>query len=99
MAYGLMGLAVVVARAQPVHATRLLEVAEALREAAGVTIWPPRRTLYDDALQTVHAALGAAALDVAWAEGRAMTLERAVEYALQSDRAGSVPTCAMCPPA
>jgi hypothetical protein len=81
-------LAVVAARDQPVGAARYFGAAEALRESLGVAIWPVRRALYDHALETVRAALDAEAFDVVWAEGRAMTLEQAVEYALERDYVG-----------
>jgi len=85
VASGLMGLGVVTAREQPMRAARHFGAAEALREVVGVTIWPPRRKLCDHALEAVRDALGAAAFAAAWAEGSAMTLERAVEYALERD--------------
>jgi predicted ATPase/transcriptional regulator with XRE-family HTH domain len=89
VASGLVSLAVVAARDQPVRAARYFGAAEALRESIGVAIWPVRRALYDHALDTVRAALDAEAFDVAWAEGRAMTIEQAVGYALGRDPAPS----------
>jgi predicted ATPase len=82
VAHMMMDLAVVAAHTQPVHAACLFGAAEALREAVGVGIWPPRQKLYDQALAMGRDALGAAEFTAAWAEGRAMSLERAVEYAL-----------------
>jgi hypothetical protein len=87
VAYGLKGLAVVAAREQPMRAARQFGAAEALLEALGGISWPPRRTLYDHALETVRAGLDAETFAAAWAEGRAMTLDQAVEYALGRGRA------------
>lgn len=66
-------------------AARHFGAAEALRESAGGTIWSARRKLYDSALETLHAALGIDAFAAAWAEGRVMTREQAVAYALVRD--------------
>jgi hypothetical protein len=84
-AHVVMDLAVAAAREQPVHAARLFGAAEALREEIGAAIWPSRRPLYEQALGTVRDALGTGAFAAAWGEGLAMTLERAVEYALQHE--------------
>jgi hypothetical protein len=81
-AYALMGLAVVAGSDDPARATRLLGAAGALRQAAGALVWPERRKLYDGALEAVRAALGPRSFHAAWAEGRAMTRDQAVEYAL-----------------
>lgn len=83
--YDLMGLAVLAAPAEPERAARYFGAAEALRETAGVAVWPTRRTQYDAALAMLHAALDAPARAAAWAEGRAMTREQAVAYALARD--------------
>ncbi|HLJ66619.1 MAG TPA: BTAD domain-containing putative transcriptional regulator [Chloroflexota bacterium] len=87
IANGLMGLAVATVPADPVRAARSFGAAEALRETAGLAIWPGRQLLYDPALATVRAALGAETLAAAWAEGRAMTREQAVAYALAGEPA------------
>jgi transcriptional regulator with XRE-family HTH domain len=83
IASGLDGLAVVAAGTQPVRAARQFGAAEALRNAHSLAVLATRRPLYEPVLQAVRAALGTAAFDAAWAEGRAMTREQAVAYALE----------------
>jgi hypothetical protein len=68
-----------------VHAARLFGAAEALRAAIGSPIPPIERAEYERAVAASRTALGEAAFAAAWAEGRAMTLERAVEFALAAD--------------
>jgi predicted ATPase len=66
--------------------TRLFAAAEALREILGRDRLPPFQTEYDRRVASARAALGDAAFSAAWADGRAMTLEQAIEYALQEER-------------
>ena len=72
-------LAVAVGRMD--RAARLQGAAEALRETIGVPLSPSERALYEvTMLPAVRAAPGFAA---AWAEGRVMSVEQAVAYALE----------------
>jgi len=64
------------------RAPRLFAAAEALRDAMGVPIPPYGREEYDPHIAALRHALGDDAFAVAWAEGRAMTLEEAVQEAL-----------------
>lgn len=82
VSYGIHGLAVAAAPADAMRSARLYGAAEALREAAGAVMWPPRRHLYDRSAEAVRDAVGAADC-VARAEGRAMSGAAAVAYALQ----------------
>jgi hypothetical protein len=75
-------------RGQPEQAARFLGAAEALRESMGTSISPVRRADYDSLVAQVHAALSKEAFTSAWAAGRAMTMEQAIDYAFQ----GSAPT-------
>jgi hypothetical protein len=68
---------------RPQEAARLLGAAEALLKASGSTWWPADRVEYERNLATLRAALSEAAFAAAWAEGQAMTLERAIAYALE----------------
>ena len=80
-------LAVAVGRAD--HAARLQGAAEALRETIGVPLSPSERALYEmTTLTPVRAAQGEHGIASAWAEGRAMTLEQAVAYALDEQPSG-----------
>ncbi|MFQ5874043.1 MAG: tetratricopeptide repeat protein, partial [Dehalococcoidia bacterium] len=78
---GLAGLTC--ARGQPERAARLFGAAEALCEAIGAPLSPADRADYDRDVSTVHAGLDEEAFAAAWAEGRAMTLEQAIAYALR----------------
>jgi hypothetical protein len=64
------------------RAARLRGAAEAGREAIGTPSSPTERAEADIDIAAVRAALGESQFATAWAEGRAMTLEQAVAYAL-----------------
>jgi predicted ATPase/transcriptional regulator with XRE-family HTH domain len=67
------------------RATRLAGAEEALREALGnpaIFIVPSERPKYAADLEALRLALGPEAFAAVWAEGRAMTAEEAVAYAL-----------------
>ena len=62
--------------------------AERLREEIGAAPWPAKRQRFDRQVAAARAALGDdAAFDAAWQEGRAMSLDQAIEYALASNDA------------
>jgi tetratricopeptide (TPR) repeat protein len=63
------------------RAARLIGAASSLREAMGTPLPPVDRPGYERDVANARAALGEAALTAAWAQGRAMTLAQAVEYA------------------
>ena len=65
------------------RAAWLLGVAEAMREAADAAMAAFERPEYDEAVSELRAQLDEATLMNAWAEGRAMTLEQAIAYALR----------------
>jgi predicted ATPase/DNA-binding CsgD family transcriptional regulator len=73
------------ARGQPARATRLFGAAEAARERIGTLVDAPERPVYDTAVAGVRARLGETAFTAAWAEGRAMSLEQAMDYALATE--------------
>jgi predicted ATPase/class 3 adenylate cyclase len=79
----LEGLAAVAcARSRYGEGARILGAAEALREATGFQPAPFEQADHDHLVVSVRATLGDAAFAAAWSEGRAMTLEQAIEYAL-----------------
>jgi tetratricopeptide (TPR) repeat protein len=84
VAYGLTWLAGTAAvQGQPERAARLWGAAEALREATGMMIdFSANRTLYEEQVAVARTNLPAPTLDALWAEGRALTLEEAIAYAL-----------------
>jgi hypothetical protein len=69
---------------EPGRAARLFGAATALREAIGAPRPPAFRSYHEHNLTTVRDRLGQAAFEKAWAEGREMTLEEAIKYALES---------------
>jgi hypothetical protein len=83
VAFCLIGSAGVAgATRQPERAARLLGAAESLLEAIGARIWPSNRADYDRIVAAARAGLDDVAFNAAWEEGRAMSPEEAVEYAL-----------------
>jgi predicted ATPase/class 3 adenylate cyclase len=73
---------IALARDQTHRAARLLGAAEALREGADAAMTDFERDEYDAAVSRLRAALGQEALASAWAEGRGMTADAAVAFAL-----------------
>jgi predicted ATPase len=94
LVYGLVGLAGIAARhGEPERAARLFGAADAVGEAASVTIaFPPTRALYEQDLATVRARLDAKAFEASWEEGRAMTMKEAVAEALAENSRAATPT-------
>lgn len=83
---GLAGAAV--SARQPERAVRLLGATEALREAihVGSVLAYPDRVEYDLYVAAGRAQLDEAAFAAAWAEGRELTLEQAIDYALSESK-------------
>ena len=85
IAFSLEGLAAVfdlLGRAP--RAARIWGAAEQLRTESGSPLPPKDRPVYDRRVAAARAALGDdAAFDRAWQEGRALTLEQAIELALE----------------
>ncbi|MGQ0569585.1 MAG: ATP-binding protein [Armatimonadota bacterium] len=71
----------------PERAARLVGAAAALREAVGARLPPSDRSDYNRQLEVARASLGDTAFAAAWDQGRAMTLEQAIEYALTAGTA------------
>lgn len=65
------------------RAVRLLSAATTLRLALGSPPPPTERIAHERALTAFRANLGEELFEAAWAEGRAMTLEQAVAFALE----------------
>jgi tetratricopeptide (TPR) repeat protein len=84
VAYSLTWLAGTAAvQGQPERAARLWGAAEAQREAIGmVNHFSANRVLYEEQVATARTSLPGATFDALWEEGRAMTLEQAIAYAL-----------------
>jgi non-specific serine/threonine protein kinase len=85
-AYYLLGLGKLTAmRGMPIRATKLWGAAEALREQMGMALskFDLAASGYERDLAAVRSSLGEASFEAAWAEGRAMSPEGALEYALE----------------
>ena len=83
---GLSGLAgPAVTRGDPERAARLLGASEALLETMGVGLQPADQAEADRYVAAVRERLDEGTFEAAWAEGRAMSLEEAVAYALSED--------------
>jgi predicted ATPase/class 3 adenylate cyclase len=70
------------ARENDMRAARLFGAAETVRQAASANMLPHERAEYDAALRTLRERLDAPALENAWAEGRSLSLEEAIAFAL-----------------
>jgi non-specific serine/threonine protein kinase len=74
---------------QAQRAARLFGASEAAREWIGAPLKPGEMPIYDRHLARVRANLNTNTFDAAWAEGRKMTLEQAIEFALEESRDNS----------
>jgi non-specific serine/threonine protein kinase len=80
---GLSGLSSLACIAQQYErAARLFGAATRLHEALGFRFKPADQECYDHHMVIARTRLGEAAFAAAWAEGRAMTLDQALDYAL-----------------
>ena len=70
------------------RAARLFGAAEAALDAAGgaVYVYVPSRSIHEQAVAAVRSRLHEAVFSSAWAEGSAMPLGEAIEYALYGER-------------
>ena len=84
-AFCIEGFAGALAVMQPGRAIRLAEAAAALREELGSTMFPTDRQRVERWLEVAARGLGDSAAAVAWRDGRAMSLDQAVAYALAGD--------------
>lgn len=83
IARGLRWLAVVAsATDQPRKAISLLGAAATLHPALGRYDWPENIALYETGLEAARTTLNPDEFATAWTEGQAMSLARAVDYAL-----------------
>ncbi len=64
---------------------RLFGAAEALRETIGAPLPAEKRATFDRYMEEARDALGRADLKASWSEGRVMSLEDAIQYALGRD--------------
>jgi predicted ATPase/DNA-binding XRE family transcriptional regulator len=72
-------------QSSPVRAARLWGAAKTSSEAIGALAAPLDQTAYDRYVAAARAQLDEGAFDAAWTEGRSLTFEHAVAYALADD--------------
>jgi tetratricopeptide (TPR) repeat protein len=81
----LAGIAhVAVAQGKAVEAARLFGAIETPLKGINIDDWIVERTDHERTLAAVRARLDKATFDAAWAEGHALTIEQAIEYALEN---------------
>ena len=74
-------------RGQSLRAVRLWAAAAKLRQILTTPLQPGERERFDEELTLTRASLSGEPFDAAWAEGKAMTWEQAVAYALAGEEA------------
>jgi hypothetical protein len=85
----LLGFAAVASRlGQSRRAARLFAAAGALQAASGAVIMPAPRALYEREVAALRANLDEAAFAAAQAQGASMSLEQALDYALEGGSGG-----------
>jgi DNA-binding NarL/FixJ family response regulator len=72
------------AQGQAERSAQLWGAAESLRDSLGIAFSPFERSYYEPYVSAAQDRLDEASWDAAWTEGRAMTSEQAVEYALET---------------
>ena len=71
------------AQGQVKRALRLLGAAEALREKINIAMTPPERVVYDREVTDLKANMDSNEFASPWAEGRAMSMEQAIQFAVE----------------
>jgi predicted ATPase/DNA-binding SARP family transcriptional activator/DNA-binding CsgD family transcriptional regulator len=79
-------------RGQPVHSARLWGAAEALREAIGTALSPMEHLVYEPYIAAARAQVKGGDWEAAWHEGRAMSMEEAIEHAISEEEPASAKT-------
>ncbi len=79
------------------RAARLWGAAEVLREASGFSQPPDDKKVLEPFLEAARSRLDEAAFQAAWEEGRAMTEEQAVRYALSEEEEQDAPALVPVP--
>ena len=73
------------AQGRPVRAARLYGCASVLRESVGIAPVRARLARPGAGVARLRATLGEEAFAEAWAEGRALTLDESLDYALEEE--------------
>jgi hypothetical protein len=70
---------------QTEKATRLLGAAEALRQKIEIDMTPPEREEYEREVADLKANMDEKEFGSLWADGRSMTMDEAIEFAVDSE--------------
>ena len=73
---------IAVAQSRAQRAARLFGAAEAARESIGAQMTPAEREEYERRLSSLRRQLSEAEFTAGWAEGRGLSLDEAVAYAM-----------------
>jgi tetratricopeptide (TPR) repeat protein len=79
---------IAVAQSQAHRAASLLGAAEALRESADSPMRGNEHIEYDQCVSALRLQMDGAAFESAWADGRMMTVEQAIAFALEANQPG-----------
>jgi hypothetical protein len=71
------------ARGQPERGVRLFGASEALRISVSGPTWSAERAAFESNLAAARAMLDQSAWEAAWEQGKSMSMEQAIEYALE----------------
>jgi len=74
-------------REHAADAARLFAAAQAIRDETGMPLMRAEQSAQERERASLEARLGKGVFTVAWAEGRAMTLEQAIRYAMEASSA------------
>jgi hypothetical protein len=76
---------IALAQGQPERALQLLGAAGALRQKVGTPMTPDEQRYFDEQLNELRQKMDATKFDSLWAQGRGLTMEAAIAYALAPD--------------
>ena len=76
---------IAIAQNQNKRALQLFAAANALREKAGTPMRPDEQTYFDEQLHGLRAKMDMTQYNSIWSEGRVMTMEQAIEFALEDN--------------
>ncbi len=74
---------IALAQNQNERALQLFASANTLREQYGTPMTPNEQTYFEEQLQSLHEKMDGMKFDLTWSQGRAMTMQQAMEFALE----------------
>jgi predicted ATPase len=76
---------IALAQHQNVRALQLFAAAQSLREKDGMHMTPDEQAYFDKQLKTLREKMDSTQFNSAWSQGHAMTMEQAIQFALEPD--------------